>query len=101
MKETGIQFGYHNHNFEFQTIEGKIPYFDIFLKELDKELDLFWAVKGGQDPLELFKKFKRILAENETAGMKYMFVEQDRTKDGQPFEAVQKSITNLTTKILV
>jgi sugar phosphate isomerase/epimerase len=144
MKETGIQFGYHNHNFEFQTVDGKVPYFDIFLKELDKdlvtmELDLFWAVKGGQDPVEIFKKypgrfelfhikdmyteqkpffttegvedfapvgegvidFRRILAEKETAGLKYMFVEQDRTKDGKPFDAIQKSISNLTTRILI
>ena len=62
MKENGIQFGYHNHNFEFDTVEGKVPYFDVFLTELDKdlvtmELDLFWAVKAGQNPVEIFKKF--------------------------------------------
>jgi len=33
--------------------------------------------------------------------MKYMFVEQDSTKDGKPFDAIRTSITNLTTKILV
>jgi hypothetical protein len=33
--------------------------------------------------------------------MKYMFVEQDSTKDKKPFEAIQTSFTNLTTKILV
>ena len=62
MKKSGIQFGYHNHNFEFDTVEGKIPYFDIFLAELDKdlvtmELDLFWATKAGQNPVEIFKKY--------------------------------------------
>ncbi len=143
MKDNGIQFGYHNHNFEFDTVEGKVPYFDIFLTEMDKdlvtmELDLFWASKAGQNPVELFKKypgrfqlfhmkdmytkeppffktasndfapvgegvinFKEILAAKKTAGMKYMFVEQDSTKDGKPFDAIQTSITNLTTKILV
>lgn len=142
MKDSGIQFGYHNHNFEFDTVEGKVPYFDIFLTEMDKdlvimELDLFWASKAGQNPVELFKKypgrfqlfhmkdmytkeepsfktasndfapvgegvinFKEILAAKKTAGLKYMFVEQDSTKDGKPFEAIQTSITNLTTKIL-
>lgn len=62
MKDTGIQFGYHNHNFEFANIDGTIPYFDIFLKELDKdlvtmELDMFWTTKSGQDPVEVIKKY--------------------------------------------
>ena len=61
MKESGIQFGYHNHDFEFATVEGKIPYYDVLLPELNKdlvtmELDLFWAIKAGQDPVEMFKK---------------------------------------------
>jgi sugar phosphate isomerase/epimerase len=142
MKDNGVQFGYHNHNFEFDTVEGKVPYFDVFLPEMDKnlitmELDLFWTTKAGQNPVELFKKypgrfqlfhmkdmytreqpffktetsdfapvgegvinFKEILAAKNTAGMKYMFVEQDKTKDDKPFDAIKTSITNLTTKIL-
>lgn len=142
MKEHKIQFGYHNHNFEFDTVEGKIPYYDVFMVELDKdlvtmELDLFWATKAGQNPVEMFKKypgrfqlfhmkdmftkeapfykpttndfapvgagvinFKEILAAKKIAGMKYMFVEQDSTKDGKPFDAIQTSVTNLTTKLL-
>jgi sugar phosphate isomerase/epimerase len=143
MKEYGIQFGYHNHNFEFDTVEGKIPYFDIFMPELDKdlvtmEMDLFWTIKAGQNPIDIFKKypgrfqllhfkdmftkeapfvkvashdfapvgaglinFREILDAKDIAGMKYFFVEQDSTKDGKPFDAIQTSITNLTTKILV
>jgi sugar phosphate isomerase/epimerase len=143
MKENGVQFGYHNHNFEFGPVEGKIPYFDVFLPEMDKEymtleLDLFWVTKAGINPVELFKKypgrfqlfhmkdmytkeapffktvstdfapvgaglinFKEILAAKNIAGMKYMFVEQDATKDGKPFDAIKTSIINLTTKILV
>lgn len=62
MKEHGIQFGYHNHNFEFDMVEGKIPFYDIFMKELDKdlvtmELDIFWVSKAGQDPVEIIKKY--------------------------------------------
>jgi len=142
MKQHGIQFGYHNHNFEFAKVEGKTPYYDVFMKELDKdlvtmELDLFWATKAGQNPVEMFKKypgrfqlfhmkdmytkeapfyipstkdfapvgagiinFKEILAAKKIAGLKYMFVEQDWTKDGKPFDSIQTSITNLTTKLL-
>jgi len=138
----GITFGYHGHNFEFAKVDGVVPYFDIFLKDLDKnlttlELDLFWATKAGQDPVEIFKKypgrfqlfhmkdmytkqapffntntndfapvgdgvidFKRILAERKLAGNKYLVVEQDNAGKGDPFKAIQTSITNICTKLL-
>jgi len=62
MKGVGIQFGYHNHNFEFKNIGGIVPYYDIFMKEMDPdlitmEIDLFWANKAGQNPVEMFKKY--------------------------------------------
>jgi len=125
-------------------VEGKIPYFDVMMAELDREyvtleIDVFWVTKAGQDPVEIINKypgrfelfhlkdmftrqdpffttegvadfapvgeglidFGPIIAAKETAGMKYMIVEQDLTKDGDCFGAIQKSITNLTTKILV
>lgn len=59
-KKAGIQFGYHNHDFEFQPLDGQLPY-DLLLKETDArlvkmELDLYWATHAGIDPLDLFKK---------------------------------------------
>jgi sugar phosphate isomerase/epimerase len=62
MKSVGIQFGYHNHNFEFLPTDGMIPYYDIFLKEMDADLitmqiDLYWVTKAGHDPVEIFKKY--------------------------------------------
>lgn len=62
MKETGIQFGYHNHNFEFEPVDGIVPYYDIFMPQMDAdlitmELDVFWAAKAGQDPVEMFQKY--------------------------------------------
>jgi sugar phosphate isomerase/epimerase len=59
-KKAGIQFAYHNHDFEFQAVEGQIPY-DLILKGTDPklvqmELDLYWATFAGIDPVELFKK---------------------------------------------
>jgi sugar phosphate isomerase/epimerase len=62
MQEAGIQFAYHNHNFEFAPVDGIVPYYDIFLVEMDPELitmelDLYWATKAGQDPVEMFKKY--------------------------------------------
>jgi len=59
-KAGGIQFCYHNHDFEFQPLEGQIPY-DLLLSQTDAklvklELDLYWAVFAKQDPVALFKK---------------------------------------------
>jgi len=62
MKNAGIQFGYHNHNFEFKPMNGVVPYYDIFMPEMDEnlitmELDLYWATKAGEDPVEMFNKY--------------------------------------------
>jgi sugar phosphate isomerase/epimerase len=57
----GIQFGYHNHDFEFVPVEGRMP-FDLLLAETDPklvqfEMDLYWITKGGQDPLAYFARY--------------------------------------------
>ena len=59
-KKAGITFGYHNHNFEFQPMEGKLPY-DTLLAETDPalvtfQMDIYWVIKGGQKPEEYFEK---------------------------------------------
>ena len=58
--KSGIQFCYHNHNFEFEAQNGVFPY-DILLDRTDKdlvkmEMDLYWIKKAGQDPLAMFQK---------------------------------------------
>lgn len=58
--KSNIKFCYHNHDFEFQTIDGMLPY-DIIMDNTDKEkvkleLDLYWVSKAGHDAVELFKK---------------------------------------------
>jgi sugar phosphate isomerase/epimerase len=65
-RKAGIQFGYHNHNFEFEAKDGKLPY-DLLLAETDKdlvkmELDLYWITKAGQDPLAYIDKYKNRFA---------------------------------------
>ena len=56
----GVQLIYHNHDFEFYSVEGQIP-FDVLLPALDPvvgiELDLYWIVKGGKSPVEYLKKY--------------------------------------------
>ncbi|MGH2626039.1 MAG: sugar phosphate isomerase/epimerase family protein [Anaerolineales bacterium] len=54
-RRAGLRFAYHNHDFEFGELEGRIP-FDVLLEATDAtlvaiELDLYWITKGGQDPL--------------------------------------------------
>jgi len=60
-QKAGIQFAYHNHDFEFDTVEGIIPY-DLLLHECDPKLvqmecDIFWMVKGGRDPIKYFAAY--------------------------------------------
>ena len=61
-RKAGIQFGYHNHDFEFEAKDGTLPY-DLLLAETDKdlvkmELDLYWISKAGQNPLAYIDKYK-------------------------------------------
>ena len=58
-KKNGVQFAYHNHQTEFDEIDGHRP-FDYILNNTDSqlvkmELDLAWATKAKQDPVALFK----------------------------------------------
>ena len=60
-KAAGLRFAYHNHNPEFTPVEGQLPY-DIFLSRTDPklvqfEMDLYWIVNGGADPLKYFAKY--------------------------------------------
>jgi sugar phosphate isomerase/epimerase len=132
-KDGGLKLAYHNHDFEFATVDGQTG-FDILTKNTDAklvqfELDLYWAVKAGKDPVQLFREhpgrfamwhikdmdntpkkfftevgsgvidFKPIFKEAKLSGMKYFFVEQDECP-GSPFDSIAKSITYLNGKIL-
>jgi sugar phosphate isomerase/epimerase len=56
----GITLGYHNHNFEFETFDGKTGYEILFDRatcgDLVAELDVYWATYGGHDPVEMIGK---------------------------------------------
>ncbi len=59
--DAGIQFAYHNHDFEFPKMEGQVPY-DVLLQNTDPklvqlEIDLYWITKAGQDPLAYFARW--------------------------------------------
>lgn len=63
--KAGIQFVYHNHFHEFQKFEGETV-FDTLMNNTDKdllkvELDTYWAMRAGKDPVELLRQYgKRI-----------------------------------------
>jgi sugar phosphate isomerase/epimerase len=119
----GLQFAYHNHDFEFVPLDGQLPY-DVLLRETDPklvqmEMDLYWIVKGGQDPLAYFARwpgrfpmvhvkdsaggpahrmmtvgagaidFKKIFAQREQAGIRHYFVEHD--EPGDAFASIRAS----------
>jgi sugar phosphate isomerase/epimerase len=131
-KKTGITFGYHNHNFEFQHLEGKLPY-DTLLAETDPalvtfQMDIFWVIKGGQDPLKYFDtypgrfrswhikdmgndaescivgngkiKFKNLMMQSKKAGLKRFFVEQEQYSEGTPIFCTEQSYKYIQKHLL-
>jgi sugar phosphate isomerase/epimerase len=61
-KEYGLRMAYHNHDFEFYELDGKIP-FDVIYQETDSllvkmELDTFWAKFADFEPEDLLNKYK-------------------------------------------
>ena len=115
-KKAGLRFGYHNHDFEFAPLPSGGTGYDYLLANTDAstvdfELDLYWAVKAGQDPLKLFDAhgkrivcchvkdagpaparemmsvgagtidFKTILAKGRKMGLKHWYIEHDEPKD--------------------
>ena len=59
-RKADLRLAYHNHDFEFPAVEGRIPY-DLLLAETDPavvefEMDLYWVTHGGGDPLAYFAR---------------------------------------------
>jgi sugar phosphate isomerase/epimerase len=57
----GIKFFYHTHGYEFQPY-GSGTLFDLLMTEtkpenVGYEMDVFWVVHGGQNPVALFEKY--------------------------------------------
>lgn len=127
-KKYNLRMGYHNHAFEFQKVEGQIM-LDFMIAQLDPklvgiELDLYWVVNAGFDPLDYFAKypgrfeqwhvkdmdktdrnknadigtgtidFKKIFAAAKQSGMQHYFIEQE-TYPINSTESVKASIKNL------
>ena len=111
-RDVGLQLGYHNHNWEFfrLTDNPSRTAYDVLTDATDPdlvhlELDLFWAVRGARDPVDLIHQnrgrvlqyhvkdmnqagsftdpgeglidFARIFRHSDEAGVKEYIVERD------------------------
>jgi sugar phosphate isomerase/epimerase len=60
-KKSGLKFGYHNHEYEYESQNGQVLY-DILLDNtqadlVHMELDLGWVIVAGKNPLDYFNKY--------------------------------------------
>lgn len=133
-KESGLKLAYHNHDFEFQKHDG-ITGYEILLNETNKnlvyfELDLYWVVRSGNDPLKLFKEnpgrfkmwhvkdmdkanqalnteigsgsidFKPFFKEAKQSGMIHFFVEQENNYAGNSFQSIKTSSDFISKELI-
>ena len=57
----GMQFGFHNHNYEFRRF-GDITGFETMMSRCDPklvciEMDSYWITQAGRDPLQMFRQY--------------------------------------------
>ena len=126
-KAAGLRLAYHNHDFEIRPVNGVRP-LDMMLDKTDPslvdfEMDLYWVVFGGGDPLDFFNRhphrfamvhvkdsagppdnkmvdvgkgtidFPKIFAQSDKAGIKHNFVEHDQPAD--PIATIRNSFNYL------
>jgi sugar phosphate isomerase/epimerase len=129
-KKAGLRVGFHNHDAELRPLpDGRMP-LDVLLTQTDPslvafELDIYWAVKAGADPIAYFTRypgrfvmthvkdssgppdhrmvevgagtidFQRILSAAESAGALHHFVEHDQPADARA--SIVASYTHLAS----
>jgi sugar phosphate isomerase/epimerase len=126
-QSVGMRVAYHNHDFELRPIDGPVP-LELLLRETDPalvdfELDLYWLVRAGGDPLAWLARhpgrfamlhlkdsagppdhrmvdvgagtvdFAGILAARQAAGVRHLFVEHDDPAD--PLASIRASHAHL------
>ena len=128
-KAANLQLAYHNHDFEFFDMNGQKGY-DVLLKETDPnllkmEMDIYWVVSAGYDPIEIFKanpgrfpmlhvkdmdkmdkkmnteigngsiNFKKIFKCAKIAGVKHYYIEQENNYKPDILSSINTSSTHL------
>lgn len=61
IRQGGMQFGFHNHNYEFRRF-GDITGFETMMSRCDPklvciEMDCYWITQAGRDPLQMFRQY--------------------------------------------
>ncbi|MFN5136026.1 MAG: sugar phosphate isomerase/epimerase family protein [Chitinophagaceae bacterium] len=61
-RAAGMKFAYHNHDFEFEKDADGNMFEETLLKtftqeQMEFELDLYWVVYAGHNPVDWFKKY--------------------------------------------
>lgn len=133
-KQYGLQLAYHNHDFEFADMNGQHGY-DVLLNNTDKdlvkfELDLYWVVRAGYNPVDLFKKqpgrfhlwhikdmnkddktqntevgngsvdFKTIFANAKISGVKHYLMEQENNYKPDFYGSIKSSCSYIKNNLL-
>ena len=128
-KQRGLRFGYHNHDYPFIEMEGQLP-FDVLVTRTDPklvtyELDVFWVVEPGKDPITVFNKYPgrfsmahikdrdpknakfstiigqgnlpmpKIMTAAQKAGVKHFFVEVEEYGSLTPTASVEQSLAGM------
>jgi len=63
ISEAGCRFFYHGHNFDYASVDGAVIYDELIRRTDPKfvnfQLDCFWCVHAGKDPVDYFHRFPR------------------------------------------
>lgn len=132
-KEAGLKLGYHNHAFEFDSFNGSTGY-EVFLENTEEdlvffEMDIYWVVRAGKDPVELFQQypgrfplwhvkdmdrmnnelnteigsgtidFQKIFEKARLAGAKHFILEQENFKM-DPYESLAESYSYIKNDLI-
>lgn len=135
-RKAGLKLGYHNHDFEFRPgAGGRESLYEVLLRETDPalvdfELDLYWAVRAGQDPLKLLAAhpgrfplwhvkdmdkthpernteigagsidFRPLFQRAQAAGLRHVFMEQENFAM-DAYQSIAQSAAYLSKKLLL
>jgi sugar phosphate isomerase/epimerase len=135
LKKEGLKLGYHNHNFEWRPI-GDTTFYDTVIDNTDPklvamEMDIYWVVRSGKDPLELMAKhpgrfefvhikdmdktksnlnteigsgtidYVKILAKAKQGGVKHFIVEQENYINIDPYVSIAQSAKYVKDKVSI
>ena len=127
LKDHGLTVCYHNHDFEWLPADDGRRAMDVLFEgtELNSELDVYWAAKAGDNPVDWINKlsgrlpllhlkdmantpekgftevgtgtidFPAILTAANNAGVKHLIIEQDSNWAVSPMESAKVGLMNL------